>query len=178
LKNQKHLLNLVKQLTYLIITAGLIVFQAGCGFYSHTGASIPPEAKTFSVATFPNFAPIVAPTLSQIFTEKLRQKFINETQLKLAQTDGDLQFSGKILEYRTEPVGVQGNQQNAVNRLTMVAEVTFANLVDPKKNFTQRFTNFVDFPATQNFSATENELIAKVTDMMATDIFNKAVINW
>ncbi len=178
LKNQKHLLKLVKRLTYLFITAGLIFFHVGCGFYSHTGASIPPEAKTFSVATFPNFAPIVSPTLSQVFTEKLKQKFINETQLKLAQADGDLQFSGKILEYRTEPVGVQGDQQNAVNRLTMVAEVTFENLIDPKKNFTQRFTNFVDFPASQSFSSTETELISKVTDMMTTDIFNKAVINW
>jgi hypothetical protein len=120
----------------------------------------------------------VAPTLSQVLTEKLKTKFINETQLKLAQSDGDLQFSGKITEYRTAPVAVQGNQSNAVNRLTMTAEITFENKKDETKNFTQTFTNFVDFPASQNFAAVENELIAKVTDMMVTDVFNKAFINW
>jgi hypothetical protein len=36
---------------------------AGCGYkvnYSLSGASIPPDAKTFSVAYFPNNAPMVA----------------------------------------------------------------------------------------------------------------------
>jgi hypothetical protein len=163
---------------YNIIAAGLLLLHVGCGFYSHTGASIPPEAKTFSVENIPNFSTIVAPTLSQVLTEKLKQKFINETQLKLSQVDGDLQFSGKITDYRVEPVGVQGNQQNAVNRLTMTSEITFENLIEPKKGYTQVFTNFVDFPADQNFGAVEIDLINRVTEMMVTDIFNKAVINW
>lgn len=120
----------------------------------------------------------MAPALSQVLTEKLKTKFINETQLKLAQSDGDLQFSGKITDYRTAPVAVQGNLTNAVNRLTLTAEITFENKKDETKNFTQTFTNFVDFPASQNFAAVENELIVKVTDMMVTDVFNKAFINW
>jgi hypothetical protein len=169
---------LIKQLLYTFITAGLLLSQAGCGFYSHTGASIPPDAKTFSVENIQNFATIVAPTLSQVLTEKLKQKFINETQLKLSQVDGDLHFSGKITDYRTEPVGVQGNQQNAVNRLTIVAEIEFENRFEPKKNFKQTFTSFVDFPSTQNFTSTEADLINRATELMVTDIFNKAVINW
>jgi hypothetical protein len=161
-----------------MLTAGLILIHVGCGFYSHTGASVPPDAKTFSVQYFPNFSPIVAPTLSQILSEKLKQKFINETQLKLSEIDGDLQFSGKITDYRTAPVGVQGDQTNTVNRLTITAEIVFENLKDPKKNFTHTFSNFVDFPASQNFATVENDLINQVTEMMVTDIFNKAVINW
>ena len=112
---------MIKKQLYFILTAGLIFIHVGCGFYSHTGASVPPDAKTFSVQYFPNFSPIVAPTLSQILSEKLKQKFINETQLKLSETDGDLQFSGKITDYRTAPVGVQGDQTNTVNRLTITA---------------------------------------------------------
>lgn len=172
------MLTRVYTLFVLIITAGLSFVLSGCGFYSHTGASVPPDAKTFSVSYISNTASIVAPTLSQVLTEKLKTKFINETQLKLAQTDGDLQFSGKITDYRTAPVAVQGNQTNAVNRLTITAEISFENKKDESKNFTQTFTNFVDFPSEQNFAAVENELIAKVTDMMVTDVFNKAFINW
>ena len=169
---------MIKQLTYIFFTAGMLALHSGCGIYSHTGASIPPEAKTFSVDYIGNVSSIVAPTLSQVLTEKLKQKFINETQLKLAQSDGDFQFSGKITNYTTAPVGIQGNQTNAVNRLTIVAEITFESRIDPKKNFTQTFTNFADFPATQNFAVAEPGLINQITDMMVTDIFNKAVINW
>lgn len=165
-------------LLFLIATAGLSITHSGCGFYSHTGASVPPDAKTFSVSYIANTASIVAPTLSQVLTESLKRKFINETQLKLTQTEGDLQFSGKITDYQTAPVAVQGNQTNAVNRLTITAEITFENKKDATKNFTQTFSNFVDFPSDQNFAAVEGELITKVTDMMVTDVFNKAFINW
>jgi len=172
------MLKILSKNIVLLLAAGVFLLHSGCGFYSHTGASVPPDAKTFSVQYIPNLASIVAPTLSQTLTEKLKRKFINETQLKLAQADGDLQFSGKITDYRTAPVAVQGNQTNAVNRLTVSAEITFENKKDEKKNFTQVFTNFVDFPADQNFSAIVGDLINQVTDMMVTDIFNKAFINW
>src|SRR6185295_10025623 len=125
----------------------VLALSSGCGFYSHTGASVPPDAKTVSVAYLPNLASIVSPTLSQTLTEKLKRKFINETQLKLAQADGDVQFTGKITDYRTAPVGVQGNQTNAVNRLTITAEISFINLKDEKKNFTQTFSNFKEYPS-------------------------------
>ncbi len=163
---------------FIFATAVLSITHYGCGFYSHTGASVPPDAKTFSVRYISNTASIVAPTLSQTLTEKLKTKFINETQLKLSQSEGDLQFSGKITDYKTAPVAVQGNQANAVNRLIITAEITFENKKDETKNFTQTFSNFVDFPAEQNFAAIENDLINKATDMIVTDVFNKAFINW
>lgn len=161
-----------------LATAGLLYLLSGCGFYSHTGASVPVDAKTFSVSYINNLASIVSPTLSQVLTEKLKRKFINETQLKLTQDEGDIQFSGKITDYRNAPVAVQGNQVNAVNRLTVVAEIECINKKDEKKNFKQTFTNFVDYSADKTFSAIEPELITQVTDMMVTDIFNKAFINW
>lgn len=169
--------SITKSIFYLFLSAGLFL-QSGCGFYSHTGASVPPDAKTFSVSYIPNLASIVAPTLSQTLTEKLKRKFINETQLKLTQEDGDLQFSGRITDYKNTPVAVQGNQQNAVNRLTLVAEIECVNKKDEKKNFKHTFSNFVDYSADQNFSTVETDLINQVTDMMVTDVFNKAFINW
>jgi outer membrane lipopolysaccharide assembly protein LptE/RlpB len=162
----------------LTIAAGMLLINSGCGFYSHTGASIPPDAKTFSISYITNTASIVAPSLSQTLTEKLKTKFINETQLKLTTGEGDILFSGKIIDYKTAPVAVQSNNANAVNRLTVTAEITYENRKDEKKNFTQTFTNFVDYSADKNFSAEEVNLINQVTDMMVQDIFNKAFINW
>lgn len=168
---------LIKRFIYLYITAGLFILT-GCGFYSHTGASVPPNAKTFSVEYINNVASIVMPSLSQVLTEKLKSRFINETTLKLTQHDGDVRFSGKILNYSTSPVAVQGNQQNAVNRLTVTIEITYQNTKDETKNFTQQFSNFVDYPASENFSAVEIDLVNKVTDILVQDVFNKAFINW
>jgi hypothetical protein len=168
----------IKKYFLLFSAAGMFLLHSGCGFYSHTGASIPPDAKTFSVAYITNTASIVAPQLSQTLTEKLKTKFINETQLKLSTGDADIQFSGKITDYRNTPVAVQGDNTNAVNRLTVTAEISYENKQDEKKNFTQTFTNYVDYSAEKNFAAEESNLIAQVTDMMVQDIFNKAFINW
>ncbi len=168
---------LTKRFIIIYIAAGLFLLT-GCGFYSHTGASVPPDAKTFSVEYINNIATIVMPTFSQLLTEKLKSKFINETSLKLTQAEGDVRFSGKIVNYITAPVAVQGNQQNAVNRLTVTIEITYQNTKDETKNFTQQFANFVDYPASENFSSVEVELAGKVADILVQDVFNKAFINW
>ncbi len=150
---------------------------SSCGIYTQSGASTG-DATTFSVSYISNNASIVAPTLSQTLTERIKSKFINETQLKLTTGEGDLYFSGKITNYNTAPVAISGNQQNAMSRLTVTVEITCENKKDEKKNFTQSFTNFVDFDAQQNFSSIEQGLITKICDGLVQDIFNKAFINW
>lgn len=168
----------IKKALILFVTAGMFLLHSGCGFYSHTGASIPLDAKTFSVAYIVNTASLVAPSLSQTLTEKLKTKIINESQLKITTGEADLAFSGKIIDYKTAPVGVQSNSTNAVNRLTVTAEITYENRKDEKKNFTQTFTSFVDYSADKNLSSIETDLINQTTDMMVQDIFNKAFVNW
>jgi hypothetical protein len=149
----------------------------GCGIYSHTGASVG-DAETVSVAYITNLASIVNPLLSQSMAEKLRQKFVNETPLKLITNEGDLTFTGKILTYDIKPAAVQGNQTNALNRLTISMEIVFENRKAADKNFTKIFTNNIDFNAADNFQIREIELSGKVADMLIQDIFNAAVINW
>ncbi len=150
----------------------------GCGIYSQSGASIPADARTFSVSYIVNNASIVSPTLSQLLTEKLKTKFTNETPLKLTTGDADLHFSGKITNYTTAPAGIQGDQQNAISRLTVVVEITYEDKKDETKNFTQTFSNFKDFNSQQDFAAIEAGLIAGICDALVQDVFNKAFINW
>ena len=168
-------MNSIRSLFLLLAVA---LLTGSCGIYSFTGASIPADARTFTVNYLPNVAPIVNPALSQLLAEKLKTKFLSQTTLKLASDGGDLLFSGKITGYATSPVAVQGNQTSSVNRLTISVEITFDNKKDPTKNFTSTFTQFSDFPSAQNLAAVENDLVAKITDQLVQDIFNKAVINW
>ncbi|MDX9908205.1 MAG: hypothetical protein RBS23_01995, partial [Mariniphaga sp.] len=47
--------------------------------YSFTGANISPQVKTYSVYYFPNRSRLINPTLSQSFTEALREKLQRQT---------------------------------------------------------------------------------------------------
>ncbi len=161
-----------------VLTISAVFFLTGCGIYSHTGASVPPDANTVSVTYISNVASIVNPLLSQNISEKLKQKFVNETPLKLIRTDGDLNFVGKITNYEIRPAAITGNQTNALNRLTITMEITFENKKAVDKNFTKTFSNNIDFSASDNFQVKEAELSGKVADMLVQDIFNAAFINW
>ena len=76
----------------------------GCGVYSFTGASISPEVKTISIQTFYNNAPLGPANMSNLFTEKLKDYFQQNTSLTLTNDEGDLQFDGYIDNYTITPV--------------------------------------------------------------------------
>ncbi|GAB4313228.1 MAG: hypothetical protein Kow00127_04110 [Bacteroidales bacterium] len=163
----------------LLIVAGIMLALSGCKVnYSFTGASIPPEAKTVNVKFFPNNAPIVVPSLSQQFTDALRDKFTSETNLLLVNQGGDLVLEGAITGYSTQPVAIQGDDQAALNRLTITVEVIYTNNVDEKMSFKSSFSQYADYSSSLNLTSVQEGLIEEINRMLVEDIFNKAVINW
>ncbi|PCH66004.1 MAG: hypothetical protein COC01_09045, partial [Bacteroidetes bacterium] len=120
-------------------------FVQACGIYSFTGASISPEVKTVSVKTFPNYAPIVAPTLSQSFTEELKDKFLSQTSLSVIEKNGDLHFEGAITGYSVKPISISANETAAQKRLTITIKVDFVNKMDEQCNFSKSFSSHADF---------------------------------
>ena len=169
---------MITELRSLITIFLVSILASGCGVYSFTGASIPPEAKTVSVQFFPNRAQLVEPTLSPVFTDALRDQFVNQTNLEMVDRNGDLAIEGEIIEYKTSPVAIQGDQTAALNRLTIGVNVRFVNRFEPDKDFEQKFSQFLDYPSESDLTAVKGELILGITEMLTTDIFNKAVINW
>jgi hypothetical protein len=154
------------------------VLLSACGIYSFTGASISPEVETVSVAYFPNNAPMVQPTLSNTFTESLKDKFISQTNLDLLNDNGDLHFEGSITGYKVKPIAIQANETAAQNRLTISVKVAFTNAFDEENNFSKSFSRFADYSSTQDLSALETQLIEQIVGELTEDIFNKAVANW
>lgn len=151
---------------------------SGCGVYSFTGASIPPEAKTISIANFPNKAELVQPSLSQAFTEKLKDRFASQTSLNLIPRNGDLHIEGEIVGYSTEPVAITGAQTAALIRLKITVNVRFVNKYSPKDNYESVFSRYEDYPSSQNLSSVEDGLIVLISEALVEDIFNKSVVNW
>ena len=152
---------------------------AACtGGYSFTGASIPPGAKTISVATFPNYASTVNPQLSQKLTDELMQMFASQTSLDVTNSDGDLQVSGEIVNYETRASALSASDEVSMNRLTITVKVKFVNTKDPEADFEQQFSRYRDYAATLDFSAVESNLMNEIVTELCEDIFNKAVVNW
>jgi len=166
-----------KSVAYLLVIFAL-ASSAGCGVYSFTGASIPPGAKTVSIDYFVNNAPLVEPTLSQTLTDALRDRFLQQTPLNLVRESGDLQFEGIISDYSTRPVAIQGDQTAAMNRLTIQVKVRYSNIIEPDKDYESSFTQFLDYPSTQDLNQVKDNLIPSIVEALVDDIFNKAVVNW
>ena len=152
--------------------------MTSCGVYSFTGASIPAEAKTVSIQHFPNNANLVQPLLSDMITNTLRDYFMNQTSLEEVNNDGDLAIEGEITDYRTTPTAITGNQTAALNRLTITVNVRFYNRYDESKNFEKKFSQYEDYPSSQDLNSVEGELIVSICEKLCEDIFNMAVVNW
>jgi hypothetical protein len=167
-----------KKIIFLFGFCALSFGFNSCGVYSFTGASISPEIKTISIHYFPNNAPLVNSTLSQEFTEALRDKFTSQTSLSLIEKSGDLNIEGEITGYSTKPIAIQGNETAALNRLSVTVRVRFTNNIDESQNFESNFSQYQDYPSSSNLSSVEDGLIEAINKALVEDIFNKAVVNW
>jgi lipopolysaccharide assembly LptE-like protein len=74
--------------------------------------------------------------------------------------------------------GAQSVQVATKNRLTISVQIIFKNRLNDKASFTQTFTRFSDFDASQLLQNVEPALIDDIGNQLADDIFNKAFVNW
>ncbi len=162
----------------LIVVTVICLSVQSCGIYSFTGASIPPQAKTISIQYFANNAPIVNPTLSQSLTNVIKDKFTSQTNLSLIPRNGDLQFEGEITNYSVMPMAIQGNDQAALNRLTITVNVRFTNKFTESQNFETSFSRFEDYASSKSLNSVQDDLIETISKALADDIFNRSVANW
>lgn len=158
----------------------LFISLYGCGGvnYSLSGINIPPEVKTVSVKLFVNKAPLINPLLAQVYTEKLKDKFINQTSLSVIADKGDWAFEGYISNYVVEPVNRQSIGGGTRNKLTISISVAFENSKNEDENFERVFTRFKDFEASSDFSSIESGLVDDITDILVQDVFNETALKW
>ena len=75
------------------------VFTLSCGVYSFTGLTPRDDLSTFQVNYFQNNAALIEPGLDRDFTLELQDLILNQTNLDLVKTSGDLVYEGEIVEY-------------------------------------------------------------------------------
>ena len=165
----------------LIAGVAALMLLTGCGVaikYSLSGASIPPDAKTFSVAYFPNNATMVSPILSATLTDALVDIFSRRTRLQQVEEGGDFAFEGEITNYTTVTASVSSDDYALLNRLTITVNVRFTNAIDETMSFTKSFSAYEDYDSTQLLTEVEGTLIPEIVDKIVTDIFMASASNW
>ncbi|MDR0941768.1 MAG: LPS assembly lipoprotein LptE [Bacteroidales bacterium] len=163
----------------LLISSCSLFILCSCSVnYSFTGASISPDTKTFSVAYIQNNAAVKNAALSDIITEGLKDKMRSSAGLTLVNANGDLQFEGAITDYTTTFQGVTAAQVAAQYRFTISVRVKFTNTKDETKSFEKTFSQFRDYPVSENFASIEDALIRQITEEIIDAIFMDAVANW
>ena len=175
---------MIRKKLIFILTA-IILCCSACRFlgmtvtYNMSGGSLDPAIKTFSVDYFPNKAPLVMPTLSSTFTDKLTEYIRKKTGLnQLTDNNGDIRFEGQITEYSQRPMDITSNEVAASNRLTIGIRVKYTNTLDDKFDFSTTFTHYADYSTDADFNSIEESLIEEILEKIIEDIYNKAVVNW
>ena len=173
----------MKRLLGIWLSMGCLLFLSpGC--YTLKSTSIPEEMKTISVGFFENNATLVVPTLSQQFTEALKDRIRTTTRLSIIAGQGDASMTGEITDYHIAPVSIQATNNNAppiagASVLSITVHVKF--VCDPDKkltkyNFDQSFTKTMNY--TGDINSQEQVLIQAINKQLIDDIFNKAFNNW
>ena len=160
----------------LAVTA-LIVHS--CGIYSFTGTSIQPEVKTVTINYFEYKALKVNPSLSNMLTEAMQDKFLKLTKLEQVDIDGDLEIIGAVTGYDVKATAVTASETVAQNRLTVSVKVSFVNRKFPEDNFEDKsFSAYQDFDAMQSLESVEATLCEDIVEQLCDDLFNATVADW
>jgi hypothetical protein len=167
----------MKKVHYLLLAVSLFVLNS-CSVYNFTGAS-PIDGKTFQVSFFQNNADLIEPGIDREFTLNLQDLIMNQTNLNLVTTNGDLAYEGEITDYRVTPMTATADQQASQNRLTIRVNVRFSNKNKETDDFEKTFEFYHDYPAQQQLvGSVLNEAIKVIFERITQDIFNESLAKW
>ena len=161
----------------LAISAFTLVL--GCGAFSFTGISLSSDTKTFQVNYFQNTAALIEPGIERDFTIALQDLILNQTNLILVNSNGDIVYEGEIVEYRISPTTATSSNTAAQNRLTISVNVIFTNKNDEEADFEKRFTFFHDYAGSaQLVGSQKTTAIEEIFERITQDVINASLANW
>lgn len=162
---------------FVVVLFSIVITSCSVN-YNLTGSQPMVLEKTFTVYYFPNRAKLINPTLSQVFTENLREKLQRQTSLNELPENGDIEFEGQITGYDMKPMSIQKQDLAAQNRLTITVHLKYTNHKEPDKDFENTFSAFEDFDSSQSLSDVEDDLCLEIVKKLNEDIFNATIANW
>ncbi len=164
---------------YIKIIAFLTLFTlVSCSVnYNFTGTS-KINAKTFQVNYFQNTSEIVEVGIERTFTQKLQSSILNQTNLSLVTSGGDLLYEGEIVDYRITPMSANSAQLASQNRMTITINVRYSSKNSEDDNFEKRFSFYYDYDANKLPSTVLTEALNVIYGRITQDIFNESLAKW
>lgn len=161
-------------------------FAQSCGVsvqYSMTGAAT--EAQTISITEFYNNADLGPANMSQVFTNDIKNYFIQNSNLTIVAEEGELQLEGEITDLRITPISPTATEdptqlnRASSTRLTITVRATYVNTLKEDMSFKDKtFSFYKDFDNELNVSDVEEAFIKEIFQRIINDIFNASVANW
>jgi len=168
-------MNIIKHIAIGVLT---LIFIQGCGIYSFSGTNISPETKTFQVNFFQNQSPRIFPGIDQTFTNQLQDLILNQTNLDLVTSGGDIIFEGEILQDYVAPNTATSDITAAQNRLTIAINLRFYDTKDPNQDLEQRFSFFFDYSASASENNVRDNALQIIFERITQDMFNATLARW
>lgn len=156
----------------------VVLFTTSCSVYNFTGTG-KIDAKTFQVNYFQNNAILIEPGIERTFTQELQNTIMNQTNLNLVNSDGELLYEGEIVDYYVSPMTATADQRAAQNRLTISINIRFTNRNKEEDDFERRFSHYFDYPGDQQLNgATLAAALAEIFERITQDVFNESLAKW
>jgi hypothetical protein len=172
-------------LRLLMFFAAILLWNS-CGVsaqYSMSGSTT--SAETISITEFYNNADLGPANMSQVFTNDLKNFFVQNSSLSIVVEEGQLQLEGEIMDLRITPIAPTATgdpteiNRASSTRLTITVRATYINTLDEKMSFKDKsFSFYKDFDNELNVSDVEEGFIKEIFQRIINDIFNASVANW
>jgi hypothetical protein len=150
---------------------------SGCA-YSFKGGSVPPHLKTVAIPIVEDQSGYGDPSLRDLFSTQLVQRFTSDNTLQLAdRTSSDSILEGVVTDVKDVPLVLQGGEQVAQRRITVTVRMTFQDLKQRKKVWEKDFSSWGNYPSGGGPSQRADgvkEAVRKLTE----DILNETVAGW
>jgi hypothetical protein len=151
--------------------------------YSLSGAAT--SAETISIVEFYNNADLGPANMAQVFTNDLKNYFVQNSNLSVVADEGELQLEGEISDLRITPISPTATgdpteiNRASSTRLTITVRATYINTLQEEMSFKDKsFSFYKDFDNELNVSDVEEAFIKEIFQRIINDIFNASVANW
>ena len=175
----KHkLLSVTPVILILLFMSPAVINFTGCCSYSFTGASVPAHIKTIAVPAVQDRSGSGEPGLSEMFTNTLTQKFIDDNTLQIAtKANANSIIECTITSLSDAPAVVTAGESVQSRRITITVQAVYRDLVQRKTIFDKSFSNYGDYPATGGLNE-RKAAIGTAIDRITEDILLDTVSGW
>ena len=150
----------------------------GCSVYNFTGTG-KIDANTFQVNYFQNNADLIEPGIERTFTQALQNLIMNQTNLSLTNSGGDLIYEGEITDYRFSPMAATADQRAGQSRLSITVNVRFVNTKKEGEDLEKSYSFFYDYTGTELLTGSKlTTALDVIFERITQDIFNATLAKW